>query len=88
MDNWVNVYTQMIDECDGVEKIENLHIHDNNEIYEQVVKVLERYWAQELGRGGRAAYPRWWYRKSAAGFGFCYQPAQHPNIPPGGFKFG
>ncbi|GAY33660.1 hypothetical protein CUMW_275920 [Citrus unshiu] len=34
MDNWVNVYTQMIDECDGVEKIENLHIHDNNEIYE------------------------------------------------------
>lgn len=43
MNNRVNVYAQMIDECDGLEKIENLQNYDNNEIYEKVIKILERY---------------------------------------------
>lgn len=43
MNNRVNVYAQMIDECDGLEKIENMQIYDNNEIYEKVLKILERY---------------------------------------------
>ncbi|GMH20460.1 hypothetical protein Nepgr_022301 [Nepenthes gracilis] len=40
----VNVYAQMIEEADGLEKIENLQSHDNNEIYEKAVKILETYW--------------------------------------------
>ena len=36
-----NLYAQMIDDADGLEKIENLQSHDNNEIYEKVVKILE-----------------------------------------------
>ncbi|KAJ6974146.1 importin alpha-1 subunit family protein [Populus alba x Populus x berolinensis] len=43
----VNLYAQMVDECDGLDKIENLQTHDNNEIYEKAVKILERYWAEE-----------------------------------------
>ncbi|KAK1395659.1 hypothetical protein POM88_005522 [Heracleum sosnowskyi] len=32
----VNVYTQLIDEAEGLEKIENLQSHENNEIYEKI----------------------------------------------------
>ncbi|KAJ6384608.1 hypothetical protein OIU78_027838 [Salix suchowensis] len=34
----VNLYAQMIDDADGLEKIENLQSHDNSEIYEKAVK--------------------------------------------------
>ncbi|PKA63001.1 Importin subunit alpha-1a [Apostasia shenzhenica] len=30
----------MIDECEGLDKIESLHGHDNNEIYGKAVKIL------------------------------------------------
>ncbi|KAK1393270.1 hypothetical protein POM88_012326 [Heracleum sosnowskyi] len=39
----VNVYTQLIDEAEGLKKIENLQSHENNEIYEKVVKLLGTY---------------------------------------------
>ncbi|KAI6692960.1 hypothetical protein NL676_020670 [Syzygium grande] len=42
-----NVYAQMIDDAEGLEKIENLQSHDNNEIYEKSVKLLETYWAMD-----------------------------------------
>lgn len=78
--NGVNLYAQMIDECDGLDKIENLQTHDNNEIYEKAVKILERYWAEEEeeqnvedGDGNQQ------------GFGFG---TNQLNAPQGGFKFG
>ncbi|MCL7035057.1 hypothetical protein MKW94_003590, partial [Papaver nudicaule] len=43
----VNLYAQMIDEEEGLEKIENLQSHDNTEIYEKAVKILETYWLEE-----------------------------------------
>ncbi|EXB60957.1 Importin subunit alpha [Morus notabilis] len=43
----INLYAQQIDECDGLDKIESLQNHDNNEIYEKAVKILERYWTEE-----------------------------------------
>uniref|UniRef100_A0A0D9UZ59 Importin subunit alpha n=1 Tax=Leersia perrieri TaxID=77586 RepID=A0A0D9UZ59_9ORYZ len=43
----VNFFAQMIDEAEGLEKIENLQSHDNNEIYEKAVKLLEAYWMEE-----------------------------------------
>jgi len=36
----VNLYAQMIEDAEGLEKIENLQSHDNNEIYENAVKIL------------------------------------------------
>ncbi|XP_047975371.1 importin subunit alpha-1-like isoform X1 [Salvia hispanica] len=43
----VNVYAQMIDDAEGLEKIENLQSHDNNEIYEKSVKIIETYWLDD-----------------------------------------
>lgn len=43
----VNYYAQLIDDAEGLEKIENLQSHDNNEIYEKAVKILETYWLDE-----------------------------------------
>jgi importin subunit alpha-1 len=80
----MHVYAQLIDEGDGLDKIENLQSHDNNEIYEKAVKILERYWAeeeeeeqnpQENGNGNG----------NQQGFSFG---TNQPNLPPGGFKFG
>ncbi|XP_076894875.1 importin subunit alpha-1a-like [Bidens hawaiensis] len=43
----VNLYAQMIDDAEGLEKIENLQSHDNNEIYEKAMRLLESYWLDE-----------------------------------------
>lgn len=82
MNNGINIYAQMIDDCDGLDKIETLQTHDNNEIYEKAVKILERYWAEEdeeehsLQENGNG---------EQQGFSFG---TNQPNLPPGGFKFG
>ncbi|KAL9239051.1 hypothetical protein vseg_013406 [Gypsophila vaccaria] len=47
----VNVFAQAIEEADGLEKIENLQSHDNNEIYEKSVKLLETYWVEDDEEG-------------------------------------
>uniref|UniRef100_A0A251TE75 Importin subunit alpha n=1 Tax=Helianthus annuus TaxID=4232 RepID=A0A251TE75_HELAN len=56
----VNFFAQLIDDADGLEKIENLQSHDNNEIYEKAVKILETYWLDEddenVADGGQAGF--------------------------------
>ncbi|KAK4407929.1 Importin subunit alpha [Sesamum angolense] len=75
----VNVFAQMIDDAQGLEKIENLQSHDNNEIYEKAVKILETYWLEEddeqLVSGDT--------QQSGFNFGGGELP-----VPSGGFKFG
>ncbi|KAJ4825104.1 Importin subunit alpha-4 [Turnera subulata] len=84
LNSGVNLYAHMIDDCEGLDKIENLQTHDNHEIYEKAVKILERYWTetddeegdeniQDSGEGNHQ------------GFSFG---ANQANAPPGGFKFG
>ncbi|KAF4393654.1 hypothetical protein CsatB_025847 [Cannabis sativa] len=76
----VNLYAQMIDDAEGLEKIENLQSHDNTEIYEKAVKILETYWLEEddeaLPQGGDASQP-----------GFRFGGNELP-VPSGGFNFG
>ncbi|XP_043724014.1 importin subunit alpha-4 [Telopea speciosissima] len=78
----VNIYAQIIDECEGLDKIENLQNHDNNEIYEKAMKILERYWVddeeeeQNLQDDGEAAQQAYAFATN------------QPNIPSGGFNFG
>ncbi|KAH9688207.1 Importin subunit alpha-1a [Citrus sinensis] len=48
----VNQYAQLVEEAEGLEKIENLRSHDNDEIHEKSVKILETYWC------GRVAGPQ------------------------------
>ncbi|KAJ9559267.1 hypothetical protein OSB04_013881 [Centaurea solstitialis] len=72
----VNLYAQMIYDADGLEKIENLQTHDNDEIYEKAVKIRETYWLEEddvyLADGAQL------------GFNFGVNSLQ---VPPGGFNF-
>ncbi|MCD7470674.1 Importin alpha subunit (Karyopherin alpha subunit) (Serine-rich RNA polymerase I suppressor protein) [Datura stramonium] len=68
----VNLYAQLIDDAEGLEKIENLQSHDNQEIYEKAVKILETGWKKMMRQchpgctqqwlssgGGNASVPLW-----------------------------
>ncbi|CAH8306438.1 unnamed protein product [Eruca vesicaria subsp. sativa] len=43
----VNLYATMIEEAEGLEKIENLQSHDNDDIYQKAMKILENYWTED-----------------------------------------
>lgn len=75
----VNVYAQMIDEAEGLEKIENLQSHDNSEIYEKAVKILETFWLEEEDD----AMPT----GDAAPTGFHFGNNGQNTAPSGGFNF-
>jgi len=45
--NGSNEYANHIEECGGLDHIEALQSHNNNEIYEKVVNILETYFAAE-----------------------------------------
>ncbi|KAL2514951.1 Importin subunit alpha-1 [Forsythia ovata] len=74
----INLYAQMIDDAEGLEKIENLQSHDNNEIYEKAVKILETYWMEE---DDEPAPPG---DASQQGFQFG---GGDVSVPSGGFSF-
>ncbi|KAL0412891.1 UNVERIFIED_CONTAM: Importin subunit alpha-4 [Sesamum radiatum] len=81
MNGGINIYAQMIDDCEGLDKLENLQSHDNNEIYDKAVKILEKYWVEEdedqnLADGVDGNHQ-----------GFSFGNNQ-PNVPAGGFNFG
>lgn len=75
-----NLYAQLIDDADGLDKIENLQSHDNNEIYEKAVKILETYWTgdddEPLPPGAGDA------PQSGVAFGL-----NEVSVPSGGFNF-
>lgn len=74
----VNLYAQMIDDAEGLEKIENLQSHDNNDIYEKAVKILETFWLEneeETMPPGDS---------SPSGFQFG---GDNVSVPSGGFSF-
>lgn len=73
----VNYFTQLVDDAEGSEKIESLQTHDNNEIYEKAVRILEAYW-QEDDEALPAA------DDTQPGFNFGGDSVQ---LPPGGFQF-
>jgi hypothetical protein len=43
----VNLYARMINDAEGLVKIEYLQSHDNNEISEKAVKILKTYYLLE-----------------------------------------
>ncbi|KAK4769368.1 hypothetical protein SAY86_027518 [Trapa natans] len=81
LNNGINIYLVMIDECGGLDKIDHLQSHDNNEIYEKAVKILEAYWADEdVDDNGAIGITD----GDVHAFNFG---ANQPSVPPGGFKF-
>lgn len=75
----VNVYAQIIDDAEGLEKIENLQSHDNTEIYEKAVKILVTYWLDEEDETMPPG--------DTAQSGFQFGGSEVPNAPSGGFNF-
>ncbi|XP_004228994.1 importin subunit alpha-2 [Solanum lycopersicum] len=75
----INYYAQLIDDAEGLEKIENLQSHDNNEIYEKAVKILETYWLEEEDE----TVPAGDGAQNEFNFG-----GNDIQLPSGGFKFG
>ena len=47
----VNVFAQAVEDAEGLDKIENLQNHDNSEIYERAVKILETFWPEDAEEG-------------------------------------
>uniref|UniRef100_A0A0D9V0K5 IBB domain-containing protein n=1 Tax=Leersia perrieri TaxID=77586 RepID=A0A0D9V0K5_9ORYZ len=43
----MNLFAQMVDEADGLDKIEDLQNHENVDIYDKAQKVLESYWMED-----------------------------------------
>lgn len=77
----VNRYTALIEEAEGLDKIELLQNHQNFEIYEKSMKILERYFAAEEEEDASIAPT---VNPSANTFQFGMSPGQ---LPPGGFQF-
>ncbi|KAL2469110.1 Importin subunit alpha-1 [Forsythia ovata] len=75
----INLFAQMIDDAEGLEKIENLQSHDNNEIYEKAVKILETYWLEDDDESAPPGEDA-----SQQGFQFGGGDA---SVPSGGFSF-
>ncbi|CAN8255380.1 unnamed protein product [Cochlearia groenlandica] len=62
----------------GLEKIENLQSHDNIDIYQKAVKILESYWEDEEEEENNVGHEN-----------FQLGGNQSANAPPtGGFNFG
>lgn len=51
----MNAYGVLIEECGGLDKLENLQDFDNDAIYEKTIKLLESYWLEE---GGESEAPK------------------------------
>ena len=75
-----NQYAQFIDEAEGLEKIENLQNHNNNDIYDKAVKIMEEYFGLEDEEDQNLAPA---LDASANQFAF-----NQPAAPTGGFDFG
>ncbi|EOY06648.1 Importin alpha isoform 2 [Theobroma cacao] len=76
-----NFCARMIEDAEGLEKIENLQSHDNNEIYEKAVKILETYWLEEEEEEEETLPPGDGTQQSFQ-FG-----ANGLQVPSGGFNF-
>jgi len=46
-DTGINEYAALVEECRGIDKLEQLQNHQHNEIYEKAVNILELYFAAE-----------------------------------------
>eukprot|EP00250_Pteridium_aquilinum_P014588 c22078_g1_i1 orf=2046-3488(+) len=77
----INTYAQFVDEAEGLSNIENLQTHDNSEIYEKAVKLLETYWLEDDEENQEVVTVA---DQPATAFNFG---GHQPAVPIGGFNF-
>jgi len=80
--NSQNQMAVFVSEAEGLNKIEDLQQHSNNEIYERCIKMLENYFGVEDEEEMAAIAPQ--MEGDQFGFGMNQQQQQPP---PGGFDF-
>ncbi|KAJ1622912.1 armadillo-type protein [Pavlovales sp. CCMP2436] len=74
-----NPYTQFVDEAEGLDKLEGLQSHHNEDVYKKAVNILETYFGLD-DEDDTSVAPQ------QDGAGFVFQP-QAPTVPQGGFQF-
>jgi len=79
-DDGENRYCDIIEECGGLDKIENLQRHENNEIYEKSVQLIQKYFGSIEEDDEMALAPS----ESATKFSFG---AQSSSAGPGDYNF-
>lgn len=75
-----NLHAQYIDEAEGLEKIENLQNHSNNDIYQKAIRIIETYWDVDGDEDENLA-------PVASGPTYAFGQ-QNNGVPTGGFDFG
>jgi hypothetical protein len=75
-----NPYTTFVDEAEGLDKLEQLQTHNNEEVYKKAVHILETYFGLDDDEDEQIA-------PEANQQGFVFQ-GQQPQQPPGGYQFG
>lgn len=78
----INIYAKEIDECEGVDKIENLQNHNNTEIYNKAVGLIEKYFVGDDEVEDENLAPS--IDPNAQMYNFGQQAMQ---VPQGGFNF-
>lgn len=76
----VNQFAVFIEEAGGMEKIHDLQIHDNTEIYKKAYAIIDKYFGDEVEETELAPE----VDASTGAFAF----PTNMNVPQGGFSFG
>jgi len=74
----------MIDECDGIDKVEALQSHENVEVYEKAVRLIETYFGGEDDEENEQIQPQ----VNAANNTFAFGAQPVAAVGGGGFDFG
>ncbi|GAB5590268.1 Importin subunit alpha-1 [Umbelopsis nana] len=80
-DEGINMYALMVEECGGLEIIQNLQNHDNEEIFKKAFHLIDRYFSEEEEEDADMVP-----EMDANTGSFAFQ--QDVNVPSGGFQFG
>jgi len=76
-----NPYTAFVDEAEGLDKLEQLQSHANEDVYKKAMHILETYFGLDDDEDEQGIAPE----TTEGGFVFN---AQQPSAPGGGFTFG
>ena len=76
----VNTYAVFVEEAGGMEKIHDLQIHDNMDIYKKAYQIIDKYFGEEEEDTELAPQI-----DSATG---AFTFPTNVNVPQGGFSFG
>jgi len=78
--NQTNPYVLFVDEAEGLDKLEQLQSHQNEDVYKKAMHILETYFGLDDEEDGELA-------PEITQQGFVFQ-GQQPAGPPGGYTFG